>query len=203
MEELIAEINRMLAYFSKKQALYDEYETYKTRLSDRKRAMARERRRYRYHEPDLLEILESLNNGDPDTFAALFFTLSSVVFVVIIVVLIFVQWPYSLLIAIGSSFFCGLFGFLGVRFFIKTMRGARAERLSFYQLKNQVKALQDELMNYYKNYGYCIVRFEDSNPIILYNTRDYLMSGKANTLEKALKMARRNKFAATERMKSN
>ena len=65
MEEFIAEINRMLSYFPKKQALYDEYETYRTRLSDRKRALARERRRYRNRELDFLEILESLIMANP------------------------------------------------------------------------------------------------------------------------------------------
>ena len=195
MEELIAETNRMLAYFSKMQAVYDEYESYKTRLNDRKKEYAKERRRTRYHEETTLELIESLSRGDSNSIAAFFSTLCLLVFLAIVFILILIQWPYSLLIAIGCSFFCGLFGFLGVRFFIKSMREARVKRLAYYQLENQVKSLQDNLMKYYKSYGYCIVRFEDSNPIILCKVREYLMSGKANTLEKALKMARRNKFS--------
>ena len=195
MEDLIAEINRMLAYFSKMQSTYDEYESYKTRLNDRKKAYAKEYRRSLYHEETTSELIESLSRGDSDSIAAVFFMLCILVFLAIVFILILIQWPYSLLIAIGCSFFCGLFGFLGVRFFIKGMRGTRTERAAYYQLENQVKSIQSNLMNYYKSYGYCIVRFEDSNPIILYNVREYLTSGKANTLEEALKMARRNKVA--------
>ena len=185
-EEFIAEINRMLAYFSKVQSLYDEYESCEKSVKELKR-----KRKNRYEDKDFFENLESLSKGDSDVISSCFFTLGAFLTFVMIPTFLYVTWPYSLLIAIGLSYFCALFVFLGVRFTIKANKEKKAEVLAIYQYGNRMESLDAMLRNYYNSYDYCIVRFDDSNPRILFKARDYLMSGKAKTFENALKMARR------------
>lgn len=186
MEEFIAEINRMLAYFSKVQSLYDEYESCEKTVKELKR-----KRKNRYEDKDFFESLELLSKGEPDEISNWLFSLGTVLTLLMIPIFIFLPWPYSLLIAIGLSYFCALFVFLGVRFTIKANKEKQAELLTISQYGNRMESLDAMLRNYYNSYDYCIVRFDDSNPRILFKAREYLMSGKAKTFEKALRMARR------------
>lgn len=202
-EELIAEIDRMLEYFSKAQSLYDEYDrcAKKVRRIENKRRLRTEydlkNRRYT-DDTDIFEDLEDsfetaklLLSGDSDSIASVFFVLSGLVFIAIVIILLLLRWPYSLMIAIGCSFFCSLFVFIGVYFIIKGNREERTEIQVIRQLYDEMKALKAEQLKYYKNYGYCIVDFDDADPRILSRVRKYLMAGKIDTLEQALKKIRR------------
>lgn len=202
-EELIAEIDRMLEYFSKVQSLYDEYDrcAKKVRRIENKRRLRTEydlkNRRYT-DDTDIFEDLEDsfetaklLLSGDSDSIASVFFVLSGLVFIAIVIILLLLRWPYSLMIAIGCSLFCSLFVFIGVYFIIKGNREERTEIQVICQLYDEMKALKAEQLKYYKNYGYCIVDFDDADPRILSRVRKYLMAGKINTLEEALKKVRR------------
>ena len=200
-EELIAEIDRMLEYFSKVQPLYDEYDkcAKKVRRIENKRS-----KRIEYNNKihtddtdifeDLADSFESLKlllSGDFDSIASIFFVLGIFVFIAIILILLLLSWPYSLLIATGCSFFCSLFIFIGVHFIIKGNREEKTEIQVICQLYDEMDSLKNKLMNYYKNYGYCIVGFDDVKPRYLYKIRKNLVSGKADTLEEALRRLHR------------
>lgn len=200
-EELIAEIDRMLEYFSKVQPLYDEYDkcANKVRRIENKRGKRIEYNNKRHTDDtdifedlaDTFEFLEVLLSGDSDSIASVFFVLGIFVFIAIILILLLLSWPYSLLIATGCSFFCSLFIFIGVHFIIKGKREEKTEIQAICQLHYEMDSLRNKLMNYYKNYGYCIVGFDDADPRVLSRVRKYLMSEKINSLEKALGKARR------------
>ena len=202
-DELIAEINRMLEYFSKVRSLYDEYDrcAKKVRRIEDKRGKRIEynNKNERYTDDtdifedmeDNFEFLKVLLSGDPDSIASVFFVLSIFMFIAIVVILLLLRWPYSLLIAVGCSFFCSLFVFLGVYFIIKGKREERTETQEICKLYDEMKSLKAKQIKHYKNYGYCIVDFDDADPRILSRVRKYLMAGKVNTLEEALRKARR------------
>lgn len=67
----------------------------------------------------------------------------------------------------------------------------KTEIQAIFQLNDEMKSLKNKQMNYYKNYGYCIVGFDDADPRILSRVRKYLLAGKIDTLEEALKRSRR------------
>lgn len=199
-EELIAEIDRMLEYFSKVQPLYDEYDkcAKKVRRIENKRGKRIEYNNKRHTDDtdifedlaDTFEFLEVLLSGDSDSIASVFFVLGIFVFIAIILILLLLSWPYSLLIATGCSFFCSLFIFIGVHFIIKGKREEKTEIQAICQLHDEMDSLRNKLMNYYKNYGYCIVGFDDVKPSILLKIRKNLISGKADTVEDAIKRVR-------------
>ncbi len=184
-EEIIHELDFLVDYFSVMQKKYDEYDSCNKWFDEKERQI---RYRRRHNDDDIFEYLGLLFSGDPTTISMLFFTLSTFLLIAIAFVLGVVDKPYSILIAIGCSYFSSLFCFLGVYIIRKAKR---QEREKEREMNNKLKSLVGELLQHYKNYGDCIVNFTDSNPRILSKIRENLVSGRADTLDKATKMARR------------
>ena len=186
MEELIEEIDHMLSYFSKIQSLYDECDRLEKIRREKLRPIERRHRRRRRDDSNDLSDMSFY-----EIIYFLFFTFSAFLILAILFVFIIVTWPYSLMIAIGCTFFSGLFCFLGVRFVIKEKRRQQEEFQDICRDDDQIKEILAQIKEYHKGYGYCLVNFVDANPRLLTKTKSYLLSGKAKTLEKAVLMARR------------
>lgn len=184
-DEVVHELCYLVDYFSVMQEKYDEYDRCNKWFDEKERQI---RKRRRNKDNDLLDDFELLLSGDLDSLSTLFYTLGIVLIFVIVFILFLVDMPYSILIAIGSSYFSSLFFFLGVYY---TRKAKRQKRETEREMNNKIKTLVGELVQYYKKYGDCIVSFNDSNPRILLKIKNNLVSGKATTLEKATEMARR------------
>lgn len=55
--------------------------------------------------------------------------------------------------------------------------------------KDLMNSVRDKLTEYHRNYGKCMVSVYNANPRVLRKVREYLASGKANTLKEALLLA--------------
>lgn len=172
-EQLIAEIDRMLMYFSLKQDLYDEFdrcvEVRNAELDKKEREMRRSR-----HSDSLLD--------DPNGFEHFLLSLSITSLIAIPFILNLITKPYSILISIGCFLLSSSIGFLLVWIGIK---GKQEEK----RFKEHMNSIRAELAEYHRNYGNCIVTVYNANPKILRKVRDYLAYGKANTLKEALLLA--------------
>lgn len=172
-EQLIAEIDRMLMYFSLKQDLYDEFdrcvEVRNAELDKKEREMRRSR-----HSDSLLD--------DPNGFEHFLLSLSITSLIAIPFILNLITKPYSILISIGCFLLSSSIGFLLVWSGIK---GKQEEK----RFKEHMNSIRAELAEYHRNYGNCIVTVYNANPKILRKVRDYLAYGKANTLKEALLLA--------------
>lgn len=187
-EECIADLDRMIAYFSQVQNLYDEYE----QCLRTKRIKAYRVRRVYIEEEDFSELMDDLLvKKDPLTIASFFFTLTVLLQIASVFIFLLLSKPGSILISIGCFLLSGFSCYGGVRFIIKDNIQTQANNA---RLNYQINSLRTELINYYYNYGYSIVSFDESNPKTLYLIRKNLVSGKADTLDKAIRMAKRNRF---------
>ena len=187
-EECIAELDSMIAYFSKVQILYDEYdECLRT-----KRKKAYEARRNLNRDEDFFEIIDDLLvKKDPLTIGSFFFTITFLLQFAIVFILLLMSKPGSILISIGCFLISGFTCYGGVRFMIKDNIKTQVESA---KLNYQIDSLRADLTYFYNCYGYCIVDLDDTNPKTLYKIRNYLASGKADSLDKAVRMARRGRI---------
>ena len=183
-EQLIAEIDRMLLYFSVKQDLYDEYD----RCADMRNAEAdrieRERIHRRHNDPDFIDAI-----SDSRVWGLMLILFSSFLFFAIPFIYGFGTPPYSYLISIGCFLLCGLFIFLAVLCFRSHNRISREERKEKMEFNDHMNSMLAELKEHHRKYGNCLVSVNNANPRVLRKVRDYLVMGKANTLKEALILA--------------
>lgn len=183
-EQLIAEIDRMLIYFSFKQNLYDEFdrciEVRNAELDRKERKMIHNR----HNDPDFLDAI-----GDSRVRGMMLILLSSFLLFFIPFVYAFGTPPYSYMISIGCFLLSGLFIFLAVLCFRSHNRIKREERQETKKNNDYIDSIRTELTEYHRNYGNCIVTVYNANPRVLRKVRDYLAYGKANTLKEALLLA--------------
>ncbi len=199
-EELIAEIDHMLVYFSKVQNLYDEYEWY---VINRDAEVEKKRHSIISGSGDdddpadffyflfvvipyclfkIVATIIAMIKGDNEARARVFLVISILSSVAGTAIYFFVSWPYSLLISIGCFVLSGLFCFLMVYFYIENNSQKRVK-------SNRMDAVLAQLKEYHRNYGNCLVSVNNANPRILRKAREYLILGKANTLNEALILA--------------
>ena len=172
-DQLIAEIDRMMIYFSRVQDIYDEFdrcvEIRNAELDKKEREMIRRR-----HSDSLLD--------DPDAGSHFFLSLSIVLLIAIPFIMAIGTKPYSILISIGCILLSSSIGFL---FVWSKVKGNQEEK----EFKDQMNSVRAKLTEYHRNYGNCIVTVYNANPRVLRKVREYLVSGKANTLKEALLLA--------------
>ena len=172
-DQLIAEIDRMMIYFSRVQDIYDEFdrcvEIRNAELDRKEREMRRRR-----HSDSLLD--------DPDAGSHFFLSLSIVLLIAIPFIMAIGTKPYSILISIGCFLLSSLIGFL----LVWAKMSNKQEKKEF---KDQMNSVRAKLTKYHRNYGNCIVTVYNANPRVLRKVREYLVSGKANTLKEALLLA--------------
>lgn len=172
-DQLIAEIDRMMIYFSRVQDIYDEFdrcvEIRNAELDRKEREMRRRR-----HSDSLLD--------DSDAGSHFFLSLSIVLLIAIPFIMAIGTKPYSILISIGCFLLSSLIGFLLVWAKISNKHEEK-------EFKDQMNSVRAKLTEYHRNYGNCIVTVYNANPRVLRKVREYLVSGKANTLKEALLLA--------------
>lgn len=191
-EKYIAELDRMIAYFSKMKSWYDAHNSYIKKMNEIKKELGDDShtRRRRHREDD--DLFDLISNSTLKDAAAFLWVLSgSLSFTVLILFIGFssVNLIASLLIAIGGLGICGLLICFGVLLWKKRAEEEAKLREELKQVNSQITYIYRTLWVYYKKYGPCILGFDDTNPRKIEMIRDYMISGKANTVEKARKMA--------------
>ena len=172
-EQLIAEIDRMLVYFSKKQDLYDEYDKCVNIRNAEQEKIERDIIRRR-HSDSLLD--------DPDAISNFLLSVSVTALIAIPFILQLVDKPKSIFISIGCFLLSSSIIFLLVWLSIQSRKEKK-------KLKNRMNSMLVELKEHHRNYGNCLVSVNNANPRVLRKVRDYLVMGKANTLKEALILA--------------
>lgn len=187
--EYIAELDRMIEYFNKAQSWYDDYYTY---LRDKEKAEADYRKtpEYKYlkHQNNLERALAYRRTRKT---SALLMSFGIVMAIIALLATPFISknsgWPLALLFVFGSLGLCA--ALIVVGFIILFKPTARKARVDSNQSYSQANTVYIKLRNYYKNYGYCILAADDTDPRKIRLIRDYIESGKATTVEEARKMA--------------
>lgn len=183
-EETVAELDRMLAYFSSFQDLYDKRDTYSgiyyERLSERETRY----NSYRYYDENPQWTL--INSY------SLLFTISFISLIAAALILalnILFRWEYAVLIAIGCFVLSGFCCYFGVVLLIKDNKHKRTSSKELTEYKTRIEAVYNELKRLYENYGHSIVELEYTNPVILRKIKENIQSGRADTLLEAQKTA--------------
>ena len=189
-DQLIAEIDRMMIYFSQVQNLYDEFEICVAERNAEQDKRDREYRERRHDEDDLTGFFDFLFgfpvdiiNRDYHALAdrSLVWCVFLSIAAVFMAMLYFVK-EYFIFIAIGCFLLSGFLCYLTVRWYMKAGKGKREAR-------SHMDSVLAKLKEHHRNYGNCLVSVNNSNPRVLRKVRDYLVIGKANTLKEALILA--------------
>ena len=173
-EECIAELTRTYWYFNTMHAEYDEYDAC---IRNSNFASREYRKRTRH-------------DSDETNFSIFFCAVGTALFIVGIVIwLLFEESFYKsiLWLIIGS-----LIGSAGVLMWIKEDSINRILRKEIKNNTSRQVQLAKELTKYYKNYGYCIIGPQYSNPKIIWRILENLKSGRADTLQNAIKLLYRD-----------
>jgi ribosomal protein L37E len=191
-EQYIAELDRLIAYFSKVQSWYDAHDSYIKRRNEMEKELGdySRIRRPRHREDE--DLLESLSNGTLKDVALFLWIFSASSIQVIL--LFFIGYSTknlfaSLLISIGCLGLCVILICVGVLLWKKRSEEEAKLREELKQVNSTISYIYKTLWDYYKKYGICLLGFEDTNPRKIKMIIDYMKSGKANTVEKAKRMA--------------
>lgn len=177
-EKCIVELNKMCEHFGKMQSVYNEYDNcYKVR-EEINQEIRKERK-------------SDVNLG---AVALTMCVLGTLIFII-------GQFTWSLF-SFKEAFWWLLAGICiapgGVFLMIIYTKQRNAVLRELKKRNSQQASLATELTKHYANYGYCIVGPEYTNPKILARIRENLNSGRADNLDKAIKLlyhdARRKEF---------
>ncbi len=185
-QESIVEINRMIQYFSKKQAQYDEYDDCCEKIS--------------YYSNPRARVSVGGGRGTPFKVFGLIMTIGGGVFCLAslatiaaystasrygasadsgTVAVMVVPW---IILAAGIALLV-LSGIKG-RAYVGRVNAERERLLKHYE--DRYDALANELNTYFMNYGYCPVAASYTNPRILELIREPINLGRADTIKEAI-----------------
>ena len=187
--EYVEELDRMIDYFSKAQSWYDDYYTY-LREKEKKEAEYRRTPEYKNLKHQYNQKLIAARRRRKATFGLLM-TSSIVIAIIALLTTPFISkyhgWPLALLFIFFSLALC--IALMVVGFLVMNKPTTVKANDDILQPQSQADPVYIKLREYYKEYGYCILGFEDTDPRKIRLIRDCIKSRKAKTLEDASKIA--------------
>ena len=187
-QESLNEINRMIQYFSKKQAQYDEYDDCCEKISYYSDPKSTVRVRGGTGKPfKVFGLIMTIGGGIYTFFSVIVASaalsvsryggLSSSDYSTLVYLLI------PVLILIAGIVFLVLSGVKRRSYYAK-MQSEKERQLEYYE--RRYDELANELNTYFMNYGYCPVAASYSNPRILELIRQPINLGRADTIKEAI-----------------
>ena len=181
-QESIVEINRMIQYFSKKQAQYDEYDDCCEKISyysnSRSRVPVSGGRGTIFK---VFGLIMTIGGGIYSLFSLLMISVyssSSRVEPEAVAVMV-IPW----IVLVGGIVLLVISG-IKARAYVRRVNEERERLLRHYE--DRYDALANELNTYFLNYGYCPVAASYSNPRILELIREPINLGRADTIKEAI-----------------
>jgi len=189
----LAEIDRMISYFSQKQAQYDEYDNCIEQLAyySKPNAVIKLSGEKKYSKKHLIFIGISL----------MVFGIAILLPIVMTITELNIEngnnppilgWIFTLLI-LGGGIFLLIMGINGQieynRFYHENKAREKAEKerlIKYYE--NRCNQLVEELDNHFKSYGYCAVAESYTNPRILKEIREPIYIGRADTIKESMNL---------------
>lgn len=181
-QQSIIEINRMIQYFSKKQAQYDEYDDCCEKISyysnPRSRVSVRGGRGTIFK---VFGLIMTIGGGIYCLFSLMVMAVYSKASRADPEAVAFMVIPWVVLAA-GIAFL--IVSGIKSRAYAGRVKAERERLLRYYE--ERCDALASELSTYFFNYGYCPVAASYTNPRILQLIRDPINLGRADTIKEAI-----------------
>lgn len=187
----LEEMDKMINYFSKKQAQYDEYDNCVEQLS------------YYSNPSTVIRIDEKLPWKGPTgkPFILIAIGIMALCYVWLTLGLTFAEQDYSKIIAPIIVLIIGIVMLVSgivirkkynsvyrsFNQYIKTKQISEKERL-IKQYQDRCNQLSEELDTHFKNYGYCAVAESYTNPKILREIREPINIGRADTIKESMNL---------------
>ena len=165
-EQYITELNRMIGYFNKVQSWYDAHDSYIKKRNEMEKELGdySHVRRPRHRDYDIFDRITNSFFKDTALFLWVLSESISVVVFIIFICLVTLYWPAILLIAIGCWGLCGILICVGVLLWKKGVKEVSIKREELKKVNSQISSIYKTLWSYYKNYGFCLLGFDDTNP---------------------------------------